>query len=147
MASNPNRRKLLEELVPEGIIVSRKWLKQETGFSNHAIDNLVKSEQLKLLWKGLYTDYESDFTKPYTTILGYAVKDIEQIPVGMVYKEIPAGTYVEINTTGDVHDGIVIKEWIKIWNSNLQRKYTVDFECYTFTARAQDTKVDIFIAV
>lgn len=55
MASNPNRRKLLEELVPEGIIVSRKWLKQETGLSNHAIDNLVKSEQLKLLWKGLYT--------------------------------------------------------------------------------------------
>lgn len=55
MASNPNRRKLLEELVPEGFIVSRKWLKQETDLSNHAIDNLVKSEQLKLLWKGLYT--------------------------------------------------------------------------------------------
>ena len=50
-----NRRKLLEELVPEGFIVSRKWLKQETDLSNHAIDNLVKSEQLKLLWKGLYT--------------------------------------------------------------------------------------------
>lgn len=55
MASNPSRRKLLEELIPEGMIVTRKWLKQETGFSNHAIDNLVKSEQLKLLWKGLYT--------------------------------------------------------------------------------------------
>lgn len=55
MASNPNRRKLLEELVAEGFIVSRKWLKQETHLSNHAIDNLVKSEQLKLLWKGLYT--------------------------------------------------------------------------------------------
>src|SRR5690606_34142308 len=55
MASNLNRRKLLEELVPEGFIVSRKWLKQETDLSNHAIDNLVKSEQLKLLWKGLYT--------------------------------------------------------------------------------------------
>ncbi len=55
MAANPNRRKLLEELVPEGMIVSRKWLKNETGLSNHAIDNLVKSEQLKLLWKGIYT--------------------------------------------------------------------------------------------
>lgn len=55
MASNPNRRKLLEELIPEGVIVTRKWLKQETGLSHHAIDNLVKSEQLKLLWKGLYT--------------------------------------------------------------------------------------------
>ncbi|HUH75114.1 MAG TPA: type IV toxin-antitoxin system AbiEi family antitoxin domain-containing protein [Chitinophagales bacterium] len=55
MASNPSRRKLLEELVPEGIIVSRKWIKQESGLSNHTIDNLIKSEQLKLLWKGLYT--------------------------------------------------------------------------------------------
>ncbi len=55
MASNPSRRKLLEELIPEGVIVTRKWLKQETGLSHHAIDNLVKSEQLKLLWKGVYT--------------------------------------------------------------------------------------------
>lgn len=55
MASNPTRRKLLEELIPEGVIVTRNWLKQETGLSYHAIDNLVKSEQLKLLWKGLYT--------------------------------------------------------------------------------------------
>lgn len=55
MESRRSRRKLLEELVPEGVIVSRKWLKQESGFSDHAIDNFVKSEQLKLLWKGLYT--------------------------------------------------------------------------------------------
>lgn len=55
MASNPSRRKLLEELVPEGTIITRKWLKKKTGFSNHAIDNLVKSEQLRLLSKGLYT--------------------------------------------------------------------------------------------
>lgn len=55
MSSNPNRRKLLEKLIPEGVIVTRKWLIPETGLSHHAIDNLVKSEQLKLLWKGLYT--------------------------------------------------------------------------------------------
>lgn len=48
----PNRRKLLEELVPEGLIISRKWLKEETDLGNHAIDNLVKSQQLRLLWKG-----------------------------------------------------------------------------------------------
>ena len=55
MPSNPNRRKLIEEIMPEGLIISRKWLMQETGLSNHAIDNLIKSEQVKLLWKGLYT--------------------------------------------------------------------------------------------
>lgn len=55
MTSTPKRRKLIEELVPEGLIITRKWLKHQTGLSNHAIDNLVKSEQLNLLWKGLYT--------------------------------------------------------------------------------------------
>jgi hypothetical protein len=55
MPPNPTRRKLLEELMPEGILVTRKWLKQETALNDYAIDNLVKSEQLKVLWKGLYT--------------------------------------------------------------------------------------------
>lgn len=49
------RRKLLEELMPEGVIVTRNWLREEADLSYHAIDNLVKSEQLRSLWKGLYT--------------------------------------------------------------------------------------------
>lgn len=53
------RRNLIEKLVPEGIIVSRKWLMNQTGLNHHAIDNLVKSQQLKLLYKGLYTRGEN----------------------------------------------------------------------------------------
>lgn len=41
--------------MPEGVIVTRDWLREETDLSYHAIDNLVKSEHLKSLWKGLYT--------------------------------------------------------------------------------------------
>lgn len=41
--------------MPEGVIASRNWLKQEAGISTHALDNLVKSEQLRLLWRGKYT--------------------------------------------------------------------------------------------
>lgn len=55
MALNPQRRKLLEQLMPEGMIVTRQWLAEQASLDKHAIDNLVKSEQLKLLWKGLYT--------------------------------------------------------------------------------------------
>lgn len=75
MSSSLNRRRLLEELVPEGFIVSRKWLKQEAGLSNHAIDNLVKSEQLKLLWKGLYT---RGITPPNWQSAVYALQHILQ---------------------------------------------------------------------
>lgn len=55
MALNPDRRRLLEEMVPEGIIATRQWLMEEASLDKHAIDNLVKSGQLRLLWKGLYT--------------------------------------------------------------------------------------------
>ncbi|MCO5235609.1 MAG: type IV toxin-antitoxin system AbiEi family antitoxin [Chitinophagaceae bacterium] len=54
MALNPERRKLLEQIMPESMIVTRNWLVEQASLDKHAIDNLVKSEQLKLLWKGLY---------------------------------------------------------------------------------------------
>lgn len=55
MASNPERRKMLEQLLPEGIIVTRKWLTENVELAKHAIDNLVKSEQLRLVRRGVYT--------------------------------------------------------------------------------------------
>lgn len=55
MAFNPERRKLLEQIMPENIIVTRSWLMEQADLGKHSIDNLVKSEQLKSLWKGLYT--------------------------------------------------------------------------------------------
>lgn len=55
MALNPERRKLLEQMMPESMIVTRSWLVEQASLDKHAIDNLVKSEQLKSLWRGLYT--------------------------------------------------------------------------------------------
>ena len=54
MGKIADRHKLLEERIPEGVIITRKWLVKELGFGKHAIDNLVKSMQLKSLWKGIY---------------------------------------------------------------------------------------------
>jgi hypothetical protein len=55
MAAILERRKMLQQLLPEGIVVTRKWLAENANLEKHAIDNLVKSEQLSLLSKGLYT--------------------------------------------------------------------------------------------
>lgn len=48
-------RKILEEKIPEGTIVVRKWLLDKTSLDVHSIDNLVKSEQLRVLKNGIYT--------------------------------------------------------------------------------------------
>jgi hypothetical protein len=53
MALNVNRRIELYHILPEGVIATRKWL-VENNFSNHAIDNLVKSNQLESISKGVY---------------------------------------------------------------------------------------------
>lgn len=55
MTAIHERRKMLQQLLPEGIVVTRKWLAENANLEKHAIDNLVKSEQLRLLSKGLYT--------------------------------------------------------------------------------------------
>lgn len=96
----------------------------------------------------VYTDYEKDFTKPYTAILGCRVENLNTIPEGMVGKVIPGGDFVKFIAKGDVMQGSVFFEWKKIWDSKIPRKYTADFEVYG--EKAQDLKnseVDIFIAV
>ena len=78
----------------------------------------------------VYTDYESDHTKPYTTILGYKVNSLNDIPEGMVGKKIETSNYTKFVAKGDLTDNAVIDEWVKIWNTNLSRTYTADFEAY-----------------
>ncbi|BFM42903.1 hypothetical protein CFS9_15440 [Flavobacterium sp. CFS9] len=96
----------------------------------------------------VYTDYEKDYTRPYTTILGCVVENLNDIPEGMVAKTISGVHYQKFTAKGNLADGIVIKEWMKIWNSDLDRLYTEDFEIYGEQAQnPEDAIVDIFIAI
>ncbi|AZA99086.1 AraC family transcriptional regulator [Chryseobacterium joostei] len=103
------------------------------------IDNAVYS---------IYTDYEKDHTKPYTTILGCKVASLDHIPDGMVGKSFDGGDYVKFTTKGNLAENLVINEWIKIWNMDLGRTFTADFEIYGEKAmNPADAEVDILIAV
>lgn len=96
----------------------------------------------------IYTDYESDHTASYTTLIGCEVQSLAGIPPGLVAHRIPAGTYTQLTVEGNLMDNLVINAWIKIWNSpNLERTYTSDFEVYG--PEAQDptqAKVAIYLA-
>lgn len=61
MAANIERRKELYNLMPEGVIATRQWLLQQS-FSSHAIDNLVKSNQLEVVSRGVYVRNFSKIT-------------------------------------------------------------------------------------
>ena len=103
------------------------------------IDNTIYS---------IYTDYESDHTKPYTTILGCKVESVDTIPNGMIAKTFNRGNYTKFVSKGDLTKGAVYEEWLKIWEMDLEREYSADFEVYGEKAQnPSDAEVDIFVAV
>jgi len=96
----------------------------------------------------IYTHYEKDYTRPYTTILGCKVASIDVIPAGMTGLNIAASTYQQFTAKGNLNQGAVYNEWVKIWNSNIPRAYTADFEIYGGKSQnPEDAEVDIFIAL
>ncbi|SHH25209.1 GyrI-like domain-containing protein [Flavobacterium johnsoniae] len=96
----------------------------------------------------IYTDYKKDHTAPYTTILGCAVENLESIPEGMIGKTIENSNYEKFIAKGNLTEGAVYNEWVKIWNSDLKRAFTSDFEVYGEKAQyLKNAEVDIFIAI
>jgi predicted transcriptional regulator YdeE len=96
----------------------------------------------------MYSSYEKDHTRPYTTILGCKVEHLQDIPSGMLGKYIEAGSYEKFTATGNLMEGAVYNEWLNIWNAGISRTFSTDFEVYDEKARdRENAAVDIFIAV
>jgi predicted transcriptional regulator YdeE len=96
----------------------------------------------------IYTNYEGDHTKPYDTILGCKVSSLESIPSGMIGQAFEGGKVAKFTSKGNLEDNIIYKKWLDIWNTDLDRTFTADFEIYG--AKALDranAEVDIFIAI
>lgn len=96
----------------------------------------------------LYTEYEGDYTKPYTVIIGCKVNHLNEIPEGMIGKSFEGGNFIQITTKGDLTKGLIVNQWSKIWSMNLDRTYSVDFEVFGEKAQnPNDAEVDFLIAV
>lgn len=103
------------------------------------IDNAVYS---------LYTEYESDHTKPYTTILGCKVENLDNLPNGMVGKSFDGGTYSKTTAKGDLMQGLVVHQWSKIFEMELDRTYDADFEIFGEKAQnPADAEVEFYVGI
>jgi predicted transcriptional regulator YdeE len=78
----------------------------------------------------IYTDYEKDYTKPYTTLLGCQVANMDTIPKGMVAQSFDGGKYYKHTAKGNLSEGAVLHAWTEIWGMDIDRAYTADFELY-----------------
>ncbi|KFF07479.1 GyrI-like domain-containing protein [Flavobacterium reichenbachii] len=119
------------------------WNKFITEGIAEKIPNKINNDIISI-----YTDYEKDHTKPYTTILGCVVENLESIPPEMTGKTMEAQQYEKFVAKGNLADGIVYSEWLKIWESNLERAYNSDFEVYGAKAQnPENAEVEIYISV
>ena len=95
----------------------------------------------------LYTDYETDHTSEYLTILGHKVSSLEQIPKGMIGKDIPKSRYALFKSKGKLPD-VVVRTWSEIYATPLKRNYKVDFDVYREQARdPNNATVETFVSI
>jgi len=121
--------------------IPKLWQKFFTEGIKDKIPNKISSDILSL-----YTEYESDYTKPYTIIICCKVKDFSDVPEGMVSKIIPASKFAVFTAKGKMPDELV-KTWQHIWSSDLERTYTGDFDVYTEKYSSDEPEADVYVAI
>ena len=96
----------------------------------------------------IYTDYKSDFTEDYTTIIGILVSTLDEIPNGLIGREFQAENFQKFTAKGEMPNAVVTT-WVDIWQKDkeLDRKYSYDFEVYGEKSQnGENSEVEIFIA-
>lgn len=95
----------------------------------------------------MYTDYETDYTGPYTTIIGCKVSSLDNIPEGLVGKKIPTSKYLIYKSIGKLPESVV-ETWKSIWNSKISRGYIADYDVYGSKSQdANNPEVETFLSV
>ena len=114
-------------------------------FTDGLYENILNTVNNKTI--GLYTEYEGDYTKPYTFMAGAEVS--REVERGEEIESIiiPKGKYAKFIIIGDVQNSVG-QAWQEIWNMNLKRKYTCDFEEYQNNSKdMQKQEIHIYIAI
>lgn len=96
---------------------------------------------------GLYTDYQGDFTQPFNFICGCEVDKNIQFKLPLVSRTIQGGRYAKFIINGDVKESVG-EFWLKLWQMDLDRKYSCDFEEYqNNTQDMQKQEIHIYISI
>ncbi|MBA2621217.1 MAG: AraC family transcriptional regulator [Acidobacteria bacterium] len=95
----------------------------------------------------IYTEYESDFNAPYTTVIGCKVTTLNDVPTGLIGLTIPATKYQVFKSTGRLPE-CVGETWFEIWQSDINRQYVADFDVYGEKAQnPNDAEVETFVSI
>lgn len=122
--------------------IAEMWQK---FFSEEIYNKIENKANTKTI--GLYTDYEGDYTKPYKFIVCSEINKKSEKIENRIIKTIPEGKYARFIIIGDIQKSVG-EAWSKIWNMDLKRKYTCDFEEYQNTTEDMNNQeIHIYIAI
>ena len=114
-------------------------------FGNNLIEQIPNKENNDVYC--LYTEYESDFMGMYTTVIGCRVASLENIPAGFTGVTIPKSKYLVYKSAGKLPECVGMT-WGQIWESDLNRKYTADFDVYGEKAQnLENAEVETYVSV
>lgn len=116
-------------------IIGGLWEKLYYGGVNAAIQNKVNEYAV-----GLYSDYAGD---RYCVTAGNEVSKAENPELSV--KIIPAGKYAKFSVHGHM-ERAVAKAWGEIWQMELDRSYTADFEEYR-SCDFEECDIDLYVAL
>lgn len=95
----------------------------------------------------LYSDYTntdvSGYELEYDITIGFTVDEMKNSEY--IVKTIPKGKYAKFSVRGNVATA-TMEVWDKVWNMNLNRSYTGDFEEYLNNSM-DDAEIAIYIAL
>lgn len=106
----------------------------------------IENKKNKFLY-GLYTKYEGDYTKPYYYYVCCEITDAVNTDEKMSVFSIPETKYAKFSIRGNYMESVE-KLWNIIWKTELERKYTYDFELYHLDGETPDDQLlEIYIAI
>lgn len=118
-----------------GEIISGLWTNLYEGGVSQKIKN--KSNEYSI---GLYSDYTDE---GYEVTVGHEVFENENLDLAL--KIIPAGKYAKFAIHGNMNT-VVYEAWNEIWNMDLKRTFTGDFEEY-LNSDCENADINIYIAI
>lgn len=118
-----------------GKIIGGLWEKLYQGGISALIKNKVNEYAI-----GLYSDYSED---QYCVTAGNEVSKVEN--ANLAVKTIPAGRYAKFSVQGHMEKAVV-EAWGEIWQMDLDRSFTGDFEEY-LNSDFDHCNIDIYVAL
>jgi len=116
-------------------IIGGLWTKLYQEGVYEAIKNKVNQHAI-----GLYSDYQGE---SYQVTAGNEVSSADNAELST--KTIPAGKYAKFSVHGHMQKAVA-EAWGEIWNTDLDRSFTGDFEEY-LNADMENADIDIYIAL